>query len=144
MNFFRVIGKVALSAVSILTGFPVGGNSDKPSPVATIAGAVDEYKYTDQEKAVDSDKDLESTRKFAAPGQPLGLIGQVVDGANHAIRPWVTIELVRGLLGYRELPDPSMIHPFFQTLIYLVITFWFGGRTVVKDILPFIQGLKKK
>lgn len=136
MKFFRAIGKVA----GFLFGIPSGGGS---SPVQTAVSAVNKFVYTDEEKAQADSADVKDARSFAAPGKPLGFIGQVVDGANHAIRPWVTIELVRGLLGYRELPDISQIDPQFMTMIYIVLTFWFGGRTLLKDLPMAIAAIRQ-
>lgn len=134
------------TAISLIGGaakFLFGGSSGGSSPVETITKAVDEYKYTDEEKAGAEERDVEQARKFATPGEPLGFIGQVVNGANHIIRPWITFELMSGLFGYRQLPDISGIDPLWMKLIIIVITFWFGGRMVVKDLPALIDAVRK-
>jgi len=138
MNVFKIVGGV------VKTLFGGGGSS---SPVETVAKVVDEYKFTDEEKDTSGATDLKDARQFAAPGNPLGLIGQIVDGANHAMRPWITFECMSRWFGYRPFPDIGGIDPKMVSIVMIVLTFWFGGRLFLKDlpmlIASFKQGEKK-
>lgn len=110
----------------------------------TVAKVVDEAHYSGEEKAADDAKDLANARAFAAPtGQP-GLLNQVVDAVNRAIRPWVTIELFMRWFGYRPFPDIKGIDPFWVTITMIVLTFWFGGRVLLRDIPGMVRAIRGK
>lgn len=108
----------------------------------TVAKAADKFVYTDQEKAGDAAQDLAGARAFAAPAQHYGFLNSIVDAANHAIRPWVTIELLLRWFGYRPFPEISGVDPFWTQATMLVLTFWFGGRVLLKDLPSTIRALR--
>lgn len=95
---------------------------------------LDEAIYTKEEKVADDQRDLEGARAFAGPSGDPGLVNQLVDGANRLVRPGVTLWLVGGFIGWWRLPAADLIDPFWQNLFMLVITFWFGGRALLKDL----------
>jgi hypothetical protein len=102
--------------------------------VAAVAGVVDKAIYTDQEKAADDSHDTASARAFAAPVSAGGYFGDLVDACNRAIRPGVTVWLLGGFVGWWQFPDPGRVDPFYHTVLLLVLTFWFGGRVLLKDL----------
>ena len=61
------------------------------------------------------------------------LIDVLVDAAARLVRPWVTIHLLGAFFGYWVL-SPVDLTPFQESMVYLVFTFWFGGRAIMKDI----------
>lgn len=69
----------------------------------------------------------------------LDLVDHIVDTINHIIRPGFFIYLVGGLAKRWPLPDPGAIDPRMWTVFVIVVTFFFGGRAIVKDILPGVQ-----
>lgn len=71
----------------------------------------------------------------------LDLVDHVVDTVNHIIRPGFFIYLVGGLAKRWPLPDPGSVDPRMWTIFVVVVTFFFGGRAVVKDILPGVLKL---
>ncbi len=100
----------------------------------TVAKTVDKATYTAEERAGDDAKDLESARAFAAPtGQP-GLINQLVDAANRLIRPGVTLWLCGGFIGWWSLPQVEIVDDFWRNTLVLILSFWFGGRAILKDL----------
>lgn len=107
------------------------GAGDAVTAVATVA---DEAIYTTQEKAEADSADTTAARAFAAPGQGRGYIRDLTDAANGAIRPYVTVWLLGGFSGWWKFPDPGAIDPFYLQLLLIVLTFWFGGRVLLKDL----------
>lgn len=71
----------------------------------------------------------------------LDLIDHVVDTLNHIIRPGFFIYLVGGLAKKWPLPDPGTVDTRMWTIFVIVVTFFFGGRAIVKDILPGVQNI---
>lgn len=106
------------------------------------AQVLDEAVYTREERAADDQRDLESARAFAAPGNEPGLINQIVDSANRLIRPGVTLWLIGGFIGWWQLPASDALDLYWQNLFMLVITFWFGGRTLLKDLPAAIRAIR--
>lgn len=102
--------------------------------VSAVAGVADKAFYTDQEKAGDDQADTAAARGFAAPGRGSGYFGDLVDAANRGIRPGVTVWLIGGFVGWWKFPDPGAVDPFYHQLLLIVLTFWFGGRVLLKDL----------
>jgi hypothetical protein len=69
------------------------------------------------------------------------LIDVLVDAAARLVRPWVTIHLLGAFFGYWIL-SPVTLTPFQESMVYLVFTFWFGGRAIMKDIPQFLKALR--
>ncbi len=64
----------------------------------------------------------------------LDFMNRLVDAVNHLIRPGTFIWLVGGFMGKWKLPDPKVIDPQLWTVFLVVVTFFFGARTLVKDV----------
>lgn len=74
-----------------------------------------------------------------------GFVNVFVDALSRLIRPGVTIMLIGGVLGWWTLPPPNSIDPVYMEWTYTVVAFWFGTRTIFKDIpslLAHIRGAK--
>ena len=124
--------------------FFTGGTGDK---VVTVA---DEAFYSQQERAADDKEDLANARAMqTAPmnyaGQPpfVALVNVLVDAVSRAIRPGVTLWLIGGFSGLWELPQPDTIDPYWMAIFQLVITFWFSGRVILKDIPTMLAAFRK-
>jgi len=103
--------------------------------VGKVADLVDDFNYSDQEQAADDLAETKQARAFAAPGQgKQGTIRDVVDAYNSFIRPGITTWLVGGFMGWWQLPQPDAIDPFWLNIFMIVVTFWFGGRVLLKDL----------
>ena len=70
------------------------------------------------------------------------LLDTMVDAVARLVRPWVTIHLLGAFFGYWIL-SPVKLTPFQEAMIYLVFTFWFGGRAIMKDIPSMLKALRK-
>lgn len=111
---------------------------------STVATAVDKAVYTREERQADDAKDLESARAFAGVSNQPGLINQVVDAANRLVRPGVTLWLAGGFIGWWEMPAPGSVDPYWHNVFMLVLTFWFGGRALLKDLPAAIRLMRGK
>lgn len=110
-----------------------------------IVDAVDRLHYSDQEKADTDQKDLASARsmQLVSHGSAFDVL---VDGINRLIRPGVTLWLIGGFLDWWRLPMPGAIDPFWLEIFMIIVTFWFGGRVLLKDLpkaLAAIRDLQK-
>jgi hypothetical protein len=143
---------------SIATGlFGGGSGGSNQNVVTTLADKI--LPQTAKEKAaaaiagVESDiKDVESARAYNPPDigitqyQPgmglipwmtvwiLDVIGRVTDATNHLLRPAMMVWIIGGFMKQWSLPNPGEIDPQLWTVFMIMVTFWFGARTLVKDI----------
>ena len=67
----------------------------------------------------------------------------LVDGLNRLVRPWITVWLFGGLVGWWTLPSPGQVDPFFLNAFYTILVFWFGGRAVLKDLPKALSIIRK-
>ena len=144
-----------LSAVGSAAKFLFG--SGATSPVETVAKVADEFKFTAQEQAEAAAAGVAGARQYEPSHMPgvtpiaqqgfiffflewvLRLLNLLVDAVIHLIRPWVTVQLIGGLFGYWQLPDVSGLHPFYVSMIDVVLVFWFGARVITKDLPALIM-----
>lgn len=116
-----------------------GGN------IADTLKAADSFVYTKQEQAEDAQDEVKTiTESDAAISSHNGIFNDLVDAYNRLIRPGVITWLVGGFSGWWKLPDPGTIDPFWQNAFWLVITFLFGGRALLKDIPGMINAFRRK
>lgn len=112
--------------------------------VNAVSTAVDKAFYTEQEKAGDDAEDLKSARAFAGVSNHPGIVNQLVDAASRLIRPGVTLWMIGGFVGWWPLPELGSLDPYWQSVFTLVLTFWFGGRALLKDLPVAIRAMRAK
>ncbi len=71
----------------------------------------------------------------------LDLISRLVDVVNHVIRPAGLIWIAGGLMHKWNLPKVAEVDPALWRVFLIMITFFYGGRTLVKDILPGVKNI---
>ena len=122
--------------LSKIAGWFTGGGKT----VERVTDLADEAFHTDQEKAEQDSKDTADARAMTT--HSYGTWWDVfIDGWNRAIRPGVTTWLVGGWAGWWKLPSPDTIDPFWAQTTLLVLTFWFGGRALLKDLPSAISAI---
>ncbi len=129
-----------MSWVSKATKFLFGG-SEGAEKVMDVA---DKAFHTSQERSEQDAADTASARQFADVSNQPGLINQLVDAANRCIRPGVTLWLIGGFAGWWQLPSHDAIPEYWQNVFVIVLTFWFGGRAIVKDLPAAIKAWRGK
>ncbi len=158
MGIFSLLGSVATALF--------GGGSSR-SNQEIVSKALDKIlPETDKEKeaaalAEDAEinKDADSARAYDPKDMPmvvyqpgmglipwfltwtLDLLGRFVDLINHIIRPGYFIYLTLGGMGLAKLPSEDSMGVKMWTIYVIVVTFFFGGRALVKDILPGIKDI---
>lgn len=130
-----------MSLLSKAAGWLFGGGGATAEKALDVA---DKAFHTEEERAAEDAADLASARAFAGPSDNPGAINQLVDAANRLIRPGVTLWLVGGFVGWWALPVPGSIDPYWQNVFMLVLTFWFGGRAILKDLPQAIKLIRGK
>lgn len=127
MNWLRAIG-----------GWLFGGGG-----ASKVVDAVDDAILTEQERQQADQKDLESARTMqtATHGTWFDVL---VDGMSRLVRPGVTLWLVGGFIGWWTLPRIETISEYWQNVFMLVLTFWFGGRAILKDLPSAIRMMRGK
>lgn len=105
----------------------------------TVVQAVDKAHYSAEERAADDATDLASARAFAGVSNQPGFINQVADAANRLVRPGVTLWLCGGFIGWWQMPAANTLSEYWQNVFMLVLTFWFGGRALLKDLPAAIK-----
>lgn len=116
-------------------GFFTGNSGGK------VIDMADKAFHTEQEKVETDQKDLDSARgmQLFSHGTWLDV---VVDGVSRLIRPGVTVWLVGSFMGFWKLPDPGLVDPYWQNVFMLVLTFWFGGRALLKDLPAAVRAMR--
>ena len=122
-------------AVKAVGGFFTGNTG------ARLIEAADELHLSAEERQTLDQKDLASARAMQSASGNTGF-DVLVNCLSRAVRPVITFWLVGGLIGFYEFAPIDRIPPFYQSLIILVLTFWFGGRAVMKDLPTFIKAIK--
>lgn len=102
---------------------------------AKVADVADKAFYTQQEKAADT---IEEEKISAAM-----VANTSIDFINRSIRPVVTYYYLGGFVGLWPLPKPEQIDPVNFQIFMIIITFWFGGRIILKDLPVLIAAILK-
>jgi hypothetical protein len=104
---------------------------------------IDEAMDTGQERAERDATDTASARAMTAPSHGTWF-DALVDGLSRLVRPGVTLWMIGGFIGWWPLPKTEAISEYWQNLFMLVITFWFGGRAILKDLPAAIRSMRGK
>ncbi len=141
-----------MSIFSGIAKFFGGGTANIATEVAGgIADIVERWKPGEGKKqemqmevANFLEKSIADARKNDQPmNSGLPLLDGTVNGINRLIRPWVTITVIGSLFGYWELPPPESIDQQYWTIAQILLSFWFGGRFLIKDIPQAIKSIVK-
>lgn len=144
----------------ILSLFGVGGSSDSRGKgvVEQIADVADNYKpgavtqhNMDMEQIKAEDASQDSARKYV-PGASasvgnvwLDAFNTVVDGLNRLPRPILALWAIGVLIGWVPSPEHlNGMHPLALNILWTVVAFFFGVRTISQDLPKLIAGLRKK
>jgi hypothetical protein len=128
--------------MSILTkafGWLFGGSSSAEKALDIADKAID----TSQERSERDTQDLNSARQFAGVSNQPGAINQIVDAANRLVRPGVTLWLIGGFAGWWVLPRVEVISEYWQNVFMIILTFWFGGRAILKDLPAAVKMMRR-
>jgi hypothetical protein len=105
-------------------------------------GPVKEHEMNlEQLKAEDASQD--SARKAPEASSHEGIFNRVVDGLNRLPRPLMAFWAIGELTGL--LPQPThlnTINPIVLNIIWSVVGFYFGIRTITQDLPKLIQALR--
>lgn len=133
-----------LKFLTTVGSFLFGGKS---ADAGQVIEKLDEAVLSKQERFEMDAKDMESVRAYLNTPAGPGLISQIIDSVNRSVRPVMTYWAMGCLIGWWSSPALESVSPFMQSLIYLIVTFWFGGRVVMQDVpkmLGALSDLKKK
>ena len=156
-----------LSVISTAYSFLFGGGTTASGASTPGLGTQVVQAYlpeSDTQKSADDAADLKSAREYQPLDLPavimqqgivnmivgniIRLMNAAVDALNHSIRPGVLVWFIGGFSGAWKMPDANAIDPWWKSMFYLVMTFWFGGRMVIKDLpmalAAFSAAVKKK
>lgn len=128
-----------MSLLSKLVGWFTGGGKTVEKVVDMADKAID----THQERAERDVTDLESARAMQLSSHGTWF-DALVDGLARLVRPGVTLWLVGGFIGWWPLPRTETISEYWQNIFMLVLTFWFGGRAILKDLPSAIRAMRGK
>ncbi len=107
------------------------------------AEMIDEAVSTQQERGEGDQADLKDARtsQVMVSGRT-NIIDIFVDAVNRLVRPWLTVEICAMMLGYRKVPDITSVSDFWLQMFIIVVTFWFSGRLILKDLPAVIKALR--
>lgn len=102
----------------------------------------DEAFHTDQEKAEQDSKDTATAANIPMASHD-SWFDILVDGMNRLVRPAFAFWSFGVLVGWwgEKIKD---ISPEAMNIILLVVTFFFGGRAILKDLPSVIKSLRAK
>ncbi len=161
MNLLSILAGGAIGLAKGLFGgggTPTGGQALASQIIEKVLPETAKEKEAAALAANEADvRDEESARKYNAPDMPvvvyqsgmglipwillwmLDLIDHIVDSVNHMIRPAGIIWAALVLTG--TLPLPAVTDAKIWTVFFTMITFFYGGRALVKDILPGLKDI---
>lgn len=134
-----------MGLISTVFGW-LGGNKDIVKDVADVVqdykpGVVTEHKM-DVETTKVEDASQDSARKYDAP-QVNDRFNNFVNGLNRLPRPILAFWAIGILVGLLPIPAAvSTAPPLILNIIWTVIGFYFGIRTVSQDIPTLIKAIK--
>jgi len=120
-------------------GFFTGGSKTAEKVVDMADKAID----TQQERSERDSADLKDAREMAIPSHG-SWFDVLVDGLSRLVRPGVTLWLIGGFVGWWVLPKIETISEYWQNVFMIVLTFWFGGRAILKDLPSAIKSMRGK
>lgn len=128
-----------MSILSTVVGFFTGGSKTSEKLLDIADKAID----TSQERSERDAKDLDSARALPLNTHDT-MFDVLVDGVARLVRPFVTFWLIGGFIGWWVLPRVETISEYWQNIFMLVLTFWFGGRAILKDLPAAINLMREK
>ena len=128
-----------MSVLSKVVGWFTGGGKTVEKVVDMADKAID----TQQERSERDASDLESARAMQLSSHGTWF-DSLVDGLARLVRPGVTLWLVGGFIGWWPLPRTETISEYWQNVFMLILTFWFGGRAILKDLPSAIRAMRGK
>jgi len=132
-----------MSILTSLIGFFTGSSGGKV--IEKTGEVVDEAFHTEQEKAAETAAAVDVDQKDLASARAMQMVSHdswfdaFVDGLNRLVRPGVTLWILGGFIGWWPLPKTETISDFWQNTFWLILTFWFGGRALLKDLPSAIR-----
>lgn len=133
--FGKIIGGIGSLATALF-----GSSSNGKGIVTAVSDTVDKWHpsaVTEHKMALEDlkagDESQDSARKMQMISHD-SWFDILVDGLNRLVRPLVTYWLCGGIAGFWPLPATGTVDPLILNAFWTVITFWFGGRVIVKDI----------
>ena len=139
-----MFGDIDMSFLSTLGNWFFGGGKT----VEKVTEVVDEAFHTEEEKAVESAAATEVDQKDLASARAMQMVSHstwfdaLVDGLNRLVRPGITLWIIGGFMGFWPLPRTDQISEYWQNVFWLIITFWFGGRALLKDLPAAIRMMR--
>ena len=126
-----------MSIFTKIIGFFTGGSKASEKVLDVTDKAFD----TQQERSERDQQDLSDARamQISSHGTWFDVL---VDGMARLVRPGVTLWLVGGFIGWWTLPRVELISEYWQNVFMLVLTFWFGGRAILKDLPAAIKMMR--
>lgn len=122
-----------------------GSSSNGKGIVNSIADVIDRFVPSAKTRQENNESDKKATAESQDDARAMKFKSHdswfdiFVDGVNRLIRPVITIGVISIIFGWVEQPDLDNIHPVILEVTLIVISFWFGGRFVVKDLMPAID-----
>ena len=128
-----------MSILSSIIGFFTGGSKTSEKVLDMADKAID----TQQERSERDQADLSDARDMQISSHST-MFDVFVDGMSRLVRPGVTLWLVGGFIGWWALPRVESISEYWQNIFMIVLTFWFGGRAILKDLPGAIALMRGK
>lgn len=79
-------------------------------------------------------REQQTAAAFAAPGVHNTAFDALVDGINRLVRPVIAIAVLGAWFGWWRLVPIDTLGAEYQFYVRLVVTFYFGGRVLTKDV----------
>ena len=121
-----------------IVGFFTGGSK----AAEKVVDMADKAVYTKQERSIDDNTDLAAARAAEQPIASANFFDSLVNGYNRLPRPAFATWALGELAGWWRV-DISKIDPEKMSLIILIVTFYFAGRALLKDLPGIIKGMRQ-
>lgn len=95
-----------------------------------------------EEIAQNIEASVQAARAYDPRGSVSTWFDSAVDGLSRLVRPVTAICLIGALFGWWHIAPPADLDPRIYTMAEAVIGFYFGVRTVIKDIPAGIAAIR--
>lgn len=125
--------------IKAIGGFFAGGGKTAEK----VVEMADEAVMTRQEATEIDQKDLSDARAMQQFSHS-SWFDILIDGFSRLVRPGMTLWIIGGFTGWWKLPRVEEISEYWQNVFMILLTFWFGGRAILKDLPSAIRAMRGK
>lgn len=138
-----LLGKIFGTGVGTAANGIVDAAGKAADIVERWAPSAEKKVELQQEIAKGIDDSVQQARAYDPRGTTATWFDSTVDGLNRLVRPVVAFTLMGAIFGWWNVTPPAHLDPRIYSFGEAVIAFYFGVRTVIRDIPSAITAVRR-